>query len=61
MAMRLFRRRQRPIDRVKHTARRSALTARDTARRSSQRAGQWAGERMRDAQEEIAGRVLAVE
>jgi osmotically-inducible protein OsmY len=68
--MRLFRRRQRPIDRVRHTARRSArtaratarrsaLTARDTARRSAQRAGQWAGERMRDAQEEMAARVLA--
>jgi osmotically-inducible protein OsmY len=35
MAIRLFRRRQRPIDRVRHTARRSARTARDTARRSA--------------------------
>jgi osmotically-inducible protein OsmY len=70
MAIRLFRRRQRPIDRVRNTARRSALTARDTARRSAltaretarqtaQRSAQWAGERMRDAQEEVAGRVLA--
>jgi hypothetical protein len=81
MAIRLFRRRQRPIDRVTdtarrsartardtagRTARRSALTARDTARRSAltardtaRRSARWAGERMQDAQEELAGRVLA--
>lgn len=44
---------------ARETARRSAATARETAQRSAQRSAKWAGERMREAQEQVAGRVLA--
>jgi len=55
MSVTLFRRRQRPIDRMRETAGRTARSARDAAATSAR----WTGDRARVAQREVSKRLPA--